>query len=834
MKKILLIAFLISSVCLFAQQRQGQYSGGGQAMPTEGKIKGLVVTGTDNKPLEYASVGIYRASDSTLVTGSLTDSKGMFTVENLPFGKFYVEVNYVGFKKSRVNNILLTPKSKDANIGNISVIESTTKISEVEVVGTRTQVEYKLDKKIVNVSSNLTASGGTAVDALQNVPSVQTDVDGNVTLRGSGNFQVLIDGKPSVLQGTEALQQIPAGTIENIEIITNPSAKYDADGVAGIINVVMKKQKFAGVSGIVNGSVASVPQYSTDFLLSYRTNKLNVFLGADWNDSQNPGSMKINKQTYNLDTIRNHMDTTYQNTNANNVFTRKGYGVKGGIDLKITDNNSLSVNAAYGNREFDRRSDTRYHRYLLNVPAAYDSTYLQTTQGKGSRTYYNVNADYRHTFDDKGHELSASIYYANGKNDNINDLWLQSTDADYQNPAASYIITRTASNSAQGDLRSKADYVHPFSEKSKLELGYQGRYTTTLDTFYTQIGHADGVYGIQLDQEVIHFLDNVQAFYGTYSNSLEFIDFQLGLRTEYNYRTLSSSLAATTYKINRLDFFPTVHLSKQLANEQQVQLSYSRRVQRPDERQLDPYKQWFDAYSYMIGNPNLKPQYTDSYELNFQKRFATGFWSAEAYYRQTNGLMERGAFKENGDTMRMTSINVGKDGSLGIELMANLDVYKWWNLNVTATGFYYQIIGSIPAVGKIPEQNLNSNTYTGNIRMNSVFKLPWGTRLQFTAMYNAPSIEPQGTEGHMFMTGFALRRDFMKRKLSATLQMRDIFNTMKRTGTGFGPGFYDTSEFHRNGQILVLTLSYKFNNFKQDRKQEDVNQRDFGGEDMMQ
>jgi len=162
--------------------------------------------------------------------------------------------------------------------------------------------------------------------------------------------------------------------------------------------------------------------------------------------------------------------------------------------------------------------------------------------------------------------------------------------------------------------------------------------------------------------------------------------------------------------------------------------------------------------------------------------------------------------------------------------MANLDLYKWWNLNVTATGFYYEITGTIPSTG----QSLNNHNYTGNIRMNSIFKLPWGSRLQFTAMYNAPNIEPQGTEGHMFMTGFALRQDFLKRKLSATLQMRDIFNTMKRTGTGFGPGFYSDNEFHRNGQILVLTLSYKFNNFKQERRQEDVNQRDFGGEDTMQ
>ena len=827
MKKILLFALFISSTYLFAQQRQGQYPGGGQGMPTDGKIKGLVVTGQDNKPLEYASVGVYRMADSTLVTGALTDSKGTFTVENLPFGKFYVEVNYVGFKKSRVTNILLTPKNKEAAIGNISITENTTKINEVEVVGTRSQVEYKLDKKVVNVSSNLVASGGTAVDALQNVPSVATDVDGNVTLRGSGNFQVLVDGKPSVLQGSEALQQIPAGTIENIEIITNPSAKYDADGVAGIINIVMKKQKFSGISGIINATGATVPQYGTDFLLSYRTNKVTVSLGGDWSDQQNPGTIKSTQWTY------FPTDTSVQHTTASNVFIRKGYGLKSGIDWKITDNSTLSVNGAYGKREFDRTSTAQYNRHFMSGTVA-DSNYLQSNNGIGKRNFYNLNTDFTHNFDSKGHQLTASLYYAYSTGDNYGDVWLQSTDPDYQNPSSSYTITRTASNQAQSDLRSKLDYSHPFTEKSKLELGYQGRYITTQDTFYTQTSFADRVFGAQYYQEYIHFVDNVQSVYGTYSNTLGFLDFQAGLRAEYNYRTLSSYMNSTTYKINHLDLFPTLHLTKQIDENNQIQLSYSRRVQRPDERSLDPYKQWFNTYNFRIGNPSLRPQFTDSYELNFQNKFTTGFWSAEAYYRRTTDLMEGAQFRFSGDTMENYQINVGHDASSGVELMVNSDLFKWWNLNITGTIYYYQLMGTIPAFQTAPAYSINSNTVTGNVRMNSVFKLPWGTRVQLQAMYNAPSVNPQGTDGYMFMTGFAVRQDFFKRKLSATLQMRDMFNTMRRLSTSSGPGFYSSSEFHRNGQILVLTLSYKFNNFKQERRAEDVNQRDFGGEDTMQ
>ena len=819
MKKILLLALIINAGILFAQQRQPQFTGGGSGMPSEGKIKGLVVTGQENKPLEYASVGVYRMADSTLVTGALTDAKGNFAVENLPYGKFYIEVAYVGFKKSRVNNILLTPKSKDANIGNINIVESTTNLSEVEVVGTRSQVEYKLDKKVVNVSSNLTASGGTAVDALQNVPSVQTDVDGNVLLRGSSNYQVLIDGKPTTLQGTEALQQIPAGTIENIEIITNPSAKYDADGVAGIINVVMKKQKFSGISGIVNASGATIPQYSSDFNLSYRTNKINITGGADWLNIQMPGTMKINKEFYGF----NGSDTnSFQKSSAVNTFTRKGYGFKGGVDWKITDDNSLSVVASTGNRSFDRLSTTQYNRFTK--PATYDSTYLETSDGYSTRNYYNLNTDYKHSFDDKGHQLTASVYYSYSINNNLSDLWLQPTDADYQNPSPFYSITRTASNQAQSDLRAKVDYVHPFSEKSKLELGYQGRYVTTLDSFYTQIGQETGVYGNKIYPEYINFSDNIQALYGTYSNTLGFIDFQVGVRAEYNYRQLTRTLVDSTYKINKLDLFPSIHLSKQLPADQQIQLSYSRRVQRPDERALDPFKQWLDPYTYMIGNPSLKPQYIDSYELNYQKKVSTGFYSVEAYYRKTTDLMSRYSYLVGTDTMKNTQINIGKDESIGIELMGNLDVFKWWNLNVTATAYHYQLY--------LPDSTFK--TITGNIGMNSVFKLPWGTRIQFNAMYTAPNVSAQGTDGHMFMTGLAIRQDFMKRKLSATLQMRDVFNTMHRTGTNYGPGFNSTYDFHRNGQIIVLTLSYKFNNFKQERKQEDVNQRDFGGEDTMQ
>jgi hypothetical protein len=294
---LVIISFYLlvfSCLSVFSQGAPGgKYQGG---MSMDAKITGKITDSGTEQPVEYAIVAIHRAKDSSLVTGSTCNATGIFSIEDLSYGKFYAEVTFVGYKKLVIPNILLTPNQKIANIGTVKLEPSLTKINEVVVTGNKS-IEYKIDKKVIDVSSNLVAAGGNLVDALQNTPSVQTDVEGNVTLRGSSNFTVLIDGKPSPIAGSDALQQIPASIVQSVEIITNPSAKYDAEGTAGIINVIMKKQKISGMNGIFNATAGTGDKYSGNVNLNYKVSKFNFTLGGDYNDMKFHNLM----HSYNLD-----------------------------------------------------------------------------------------------------------------------------------------------------------------------------------------------------------------------------------------------------------------------------------------------------------------------------------------------------------------------------------------------------------------------------------------------------------------------------------------------------------------------------------------------------
>ncbi|MFN8207654.1 MAG: TonB-dependent receptor [Bacteroidales bacterium] len=823
LKQVVILIFLMAVLQLPAQTSgPSNRNNGVEPIAAAGTIKGRVVHGNDNQPVEFTSVALYKQKDSSLVGGTITDEQGYFLLKSIPFGQYYAEFTYVGYKKSSFGNIVLSPESRIADLGEIKVEAEATILNEVTVKGTSDHIEYKLDKKVINVSSDLVSSGGTAVDILENTPSVQTDIEGNVQLRGSSNFTVLINGKPSVLQGSEALQQIPASSIQTIEIITNPSAKYDPDGVAGIINVVMKKQRFQGFSGLITVSGATQPQYSSNVLLNYRTNKLNIYGGGDWLDHQYFGTMNNERENF----IGQDTSLFLMNYSDNNM-KRTGMGLKGGLDYTINDHNSLSGSVNYGLRNFGRYSDTRSHEYWS--PAGEESYLMKYSNGEGINKYYNLNSDFRHTFEDQGHELTSSVYFSSGTGENTSDYHEAAVNSSWEllNPGESYTIRRQVQNSNNNELRTKLDYVKPFSGKSKLEAGYQGRYATSTDTLAVRNYDPDLQRWINEDAsyDVTRFSDNIQAVYGTYSNTLSFFDYQLGLRAEYYNRNLVKALLAdSSIGVNRFDLFPTLHLSKQLKNQQQIQVSYSRRVERPNGHDIDPFPRFMDSLNYMVGNPSLQPEFTNSFEVNYQKRIKGSFYSVEAYARQTNNLIERIQIIEDNNVMRHTFANVDKDLSIGIELMANLQLFKWWQLNLTTTGYHYQLFGNVG------EQDIAASTFTGNIRMNSNFSLKTGTKIQLMAFYSAPNVEPQERENGMFMANLGVRQDFFKNKLNATLQFRDMFNTMGRTGSSYGPGWNSKMEFRRKGQALTLTLSYRFNNFKQDRRSgQEMGEGDFGG-----
>ena len=807
---IILTLMLLFSLKTFAQGYQR-----GSNIPRDGKVSGTIIDGSNGAPFQYASVALYNARDSILVTGAMSNADGSFLIDEVPYGKFYIVVTFVGYKKQKVSEIVLSADHKVAALGKVKVSPSTTALKEVEIVGNTAPITYQIDKKVVNVAQNITAAGGTVADALQNAPSIQTDVQGNITLRGSSNFTVFIDGRPSPIAGSEALQQIPANLVENVEIITNPSAKYDAEGSAGIINVVMKKQKIQGYSGMVNLTAGTGNKYSGNISLNYKVSKFNFTLGANFSDMQSP----VKSYMKNTDSLGTQL-LKNQIINGTGNFHRQGVGFNLAIDYAIDDKNSITLTGSTGNRSFSRNLNSTYQDEYTNYsgPPSTNIFYLNNVTPELQRDYRTLNLDYLFKFDKKGEQLTASAYFLNGPNNNVSNLVVDTTDANWKSLGKTKIIQESQQNSNETDFRTKLDYVLPVGDKGKLEAGYQGRYANN-DGAYHLLNYTENEWvEDSVQRDILNFKDQIQAAYFTFSNSMPLFDYQLGLRAEYENRLLDQETQNKEFKINRLDFFPTIHLTRQLPWKMQIQASYTRRIDRPQMSNLDPFIVHLDPQTIRQGNPGLLPEFTNSYELNLEKRLTeASFISVEGFLRQTNNLFQQiSTFNQSNQITTSTFENIDHDRSMGVEIMAYLELLKWFNLNTSFNIFNYHMFGT-------PVPSVANSTNTWNIRVNPTFRLAKQTTLQLSYAYNAPTITAQGTRSGYYFSTLGFRRTFFKQKGSLTLQVRDPVGHTNFITTVESPHQYRYSNFQRESQVVMLTFSYRINNYrvKQTRQSQD-------------
>jgi len=817
---IVLILFFITTGTLFSQVPPAISPGGNPAAIKSGKIKGKIIDADTKVPMEYANVAVYRKQDSKLVTGGIANESGNFEISDLPFGSYYVEANFIGFEKTKVEDVKIIPNSTTVDMGTIELGASRLNIGTVDVVAERNRIEYKIDKKVINVTNDINAAGGTAITVLENTPSVEVDIDGNVSLRGSSSFTVYIDGRPSVLSGSDALRQIPSSAIQNIEIITNPSVKYDPDGNAGIINVVMKKNVLSGFNGIINMNLGTGEKYGTDALFNYKTKKYNLFVGANWNDETNYGDMKSMRETYLNDT------TTFLNTDGRRDQTRGGKQLKGGFDYFLTDKTSITASSEIGSYNFDSYGGGNIHNY--QEPGDMDVYSVQNNRSGRSGNYVTANASFLSKFDEAGtHKLEGSFYYRNRESleDETIDEFLSDASYRQSNQYLSRIITD--GNSTSNDYRFKLDYTLPLKNEAKLEAGLQSRIENEMETF--NFKNFDSGTGTFINNPMftsdMDFKEGIHSAYTTYSGKLKSVEFMLGLRGEYNNRSIDHSKADKPYTLDRFDYFPSAHFSYSLANESQLMTSYSRRINRPDGRDLDPFPNYMNQYTIRIGNPNLKPEYTDSYELSYMYKFGNSFVSLESFYRTTNDLMTRIQELRDG-IFYMTMDNLNRDYSLGGEIMGNINFTKWLLINTSFSIYNYQLKGEV--LGKSVDKQ--STNYSG--RLNGTVKFSPDSRLQLTGYYRGPSVSAQGDMKSMIFTNLAYRQDFMKKKLSATLSIRDVLGTAKYEGTSYGDDFKSTFKMLHEPRVLMLTLSYKINNYKMD-KQAPTDQPNQGGMDEM-
>ena len=826
-KHLLSILMAIATLSLFAQYPgnhadRGYYSKiFSQLEPGKGVILGRVVS-EDGKGMAYTTVTLYRQADSSIVTGTLTDTSGRFALINLPMGKYFMEVKFIGFRKKIIKDIAVTRKQRFVKIGKIVLQQQAQQLDEVVVTAQSKDIEYRVDKKVINVSKNIATAGGTAVDLLQNVPSVQVDIQGNVTLRGSSNFTVFINGKPSVLEGSEALQQIPASEVQKIEIITNPSAKYDPDGVAGIINIITKRPHEKGYNGNITVTYDNYNSLRANAIFNLRFKKFNYFIGFTKNDRIRPADY-ISKRILSHDS----MQTVFE-SNGTSMFRRGGWTAKTGFNYYLNDKTTLTLSGNIGKRAFAFSSQSFFNQYAtINNNKLYDLYYKQTGLTDASGWMYRADLDLLHKFNNNGHQLRAYAFVSNWMPARLNQTTVDTTDQDWN------IISQTQYGQKSNEQRSgfksrfQIDYDRPLPQGRKIETGLSLRYSKVTSDYKFYQKNSDQWQELTNRANYMIFDRTIGAAYFTYTGKLKnFFDYQVGLRTEYVNRLINQKVTGEQNRVERIDLFPSLSLSKRFGRAFQIQMGYSRRIHRPNGWQLNPFPMYVDQYTVMRGNPGLLPEYANSYELNMIKNFKSGYFSVETFYRKTLNKFQRIRTASDSNVIVNTWTNAGQDIATGAELSFNYSLMKMIMFNAATSVYYYQVMGTLN------NQEINTANWTWNSRLMLMAMLPTFTRLQIMGFYRAPVVTLQGYRKGMFFSSIGLRQDFFKRKLSVTLTVWDPFKLAKFVSVTDVQDLYVYSEYIMKSPQISLTLSLRINDYKPQQRtkseQEDVSE--FEGE----
>jgi outer membrane receptor protein involved in Fe transport len=764
-----------------------------------GDIKGKVFDKESGHTIEYANIVLLSIKDSSLINGTVTDSKGNFTISSVPIGNYLLEVRFIGYKSSKYK-IEINSNNRSIDLGNIFISPNALELKDIVVEGERSPVTYQIDKKVIDVDKIQTVISGNAADVLQNVPSVTVDIEGNVSLRGSTNFTVLIDGKPSVMNSQDALQQIPASSIQNIEIITNPSAKYNPEGTAGIINIILKTNENLGLSGVINGNVGLNNKYGGDFLFQYKTPDINYIFGLDYNKRNFPGT-STSRNTYYYDN-----STSYLNSNGNMNWGRTGFGLRGGLEFNLGESDFLSTIMRYGTRDGSQNSSLNYISGSF-IPTR-EISYINMTDRSRNGQFVGVNLTHIHKFDSTGHEIKSEFNfgYRDGDEYTLTKSVQDGSFTDGRN---------TKEFGPSRDYELKIDYSLPFSEKSGFEAGLNSELELSDDiNEYYELNLLTNEFVFQpLYSNTTKYNDSYHAIYTTYNNEFGNIGIQLGFRTEYTYRTVKLLNQNQELKIDRWDYFPSIHSSYKFSEATQLMASYTRRIQRPHGWELEPFYTWMDANNVRIGNPGLLPEFIDSYETGIQTFIGRISFSAEFYHRFTKNKIDRirSVYAEN---VNLNSVaNIGKDYSTGSELMMIFDLFKFWNVNLMGNLYNYKI------EGVIFNEPFSRESFNWSTRFNNLFKLNETTQFQMNVNYNSPGVSAQGNWEGFFTTDVSVKQDLFEKKLSLTLQIRDLFSTAKREFTSSGPDFYNYTLFERKSPMVMLNARINLNNYKSKSEQ---------------
>ena len=802
----LIFIFFLITLASFGQSRQIVLSG-------------IISDAESSEPLPYATVSVYNRNGD-LADGGIADENGVFKL-NLPPNDYSLNFEYIGFESVAID---IKPYPNNINIGTVKLISSFDSLEGVDVVGQSAEVEIRLDKRVYNVSKNNLIRGGTVSDVLENVPSVSVDIDGNIELRGNNNVRILVDGKPSGLigiGGIDALTRLPAESIEKVEVITSPSARYQAEGTTGIINIILAKRFLKGLNGVFNLSAGRNDTYSGSANLNYRKGKFNFFTNSGYSDRTNKGrAVQDNVYTDPLESVERYVEERQFNRR------RQGFNVNIGLDYQMTEKTSLTMSYLTNERDGDDSTINEQSQYQIDGVLV-TNRYEKEIDREDSNQF---SVDFEHQFNKQGHKLTATLQTE--KNDETETSDINSFFENGQ-PSDDSEINRTVENQERN--LAQLDYVFPIDKNTQFEAGYRRTDNKRKIDFEVQI--IDENDNATVDENLSNVLDfeqEVHALYSQYGKKFNTFSFLAGLRFE-NTRIFVEQLDSSSPLNNKSynDYFPTLNLGWEISPTASITLGYNRRISRPNAWTLNPFQSRSSKTSYFQGNPKLDPSYSNGIDIGYLKQFKKVTLNSSVYYRKSTDAVSRVAIVTdetvfvNGietPVIRRLPINLGTEEQFGVEFNTSLRLIKGMRTNASVNFFRRIEKGNYQGIS----YDSNNTSWSGNL--SNSYRLPFAVQSQFSVRYRGPNESSFGKSKGFLYTDLALSKDILNDNATINFRFSDLFNTGKYDYQTITPVAVTDGIYQRREPTYTLTFTYRFRQEKnrQRGRRGSYGQGDFG------
>ncbi len=795
----------------------------------DGKISGKIFEAETNQAIPFAAAILLDKKTKATIKIAQTDVDGNFILTNLPKGVYTFKASYVGFQTMVRDSVSITDAVKEINFGTIKMKPAKGNLlNEVQVTAPKTTMQLGIDKKVFSVDQSLVSEGGSASDLLQNVPSVQTDIDGNVSLRGSAGVKVLIDGKPSLIAGgnvAQILQSIPASSIESVELITNPSAKYDAEGQSGIINIVLKRNKKLGFNGSLALTAGNRDNYNANTSLSFQNKNINLYGNYSYRYGNRIGG-GYNNISY-LNTINT---TAFANQNTDSRDLNKGHNLKAGLDYYLAEKSVISFSTGLNFRNENENELLNIDELGVNFNPLSLSNRTNLENGKGNS--YDLNLDFSQKFKKPREELTANLSFSEGNNDafQVYDTRVYNINGNPVNSNPD--IQQTDRYSFNRNYNAQVDYILPIGTAGKIEAGLRSQIRIAESSTYAEVINPvtnNFNFNYALSNE-FNNKDQVHAVYVNYQNQVKNFGYQIGLRAEdasldtrLGSFDINSILNYTPGRVAYTRIYPSVFLTQKFKGDQQLQLSYSRRVNRPRGWDTNPFLDVSNPFNYRQGNVNLKPEDVNAFELSHSKFWKKFSLISTVYMRQTNDVIQRIRTEPDANGITITTPqNLTRNISSGLELIGKFDLLKSWNFTANVNLYQSKNVG-VPAFGI-----LENSGFSYNANLTNNFVLPYAITLQIKGEYRSREVMAQGIRKAMYGVDAGAKYDLNK-KASLSLNIRDVFSTRKWQMTTNGSTSVVDFSRYMQGTMANLTFSYRFGktdfNFKKTKKSDEQGSR---------